>query len=184
MSKKPIAFLKKQWLPTKDIIVSLYSIIVFMVYSWTIITFFYGLPSWMMYLTTKEILIIFSYAMSIDLFESLIILGGLLVLYLLSPQALLKEDFSTKGTWLAISYLGMLMLYFSPSLGINQWIGNPWLWAFITCCVAILFVMFISRLGFMKKIAYILLDRMPVFLGIFIPISVISFFIVTIHLLF
>jgi len=181
---KPISFLKKQSLPSKDIIISLYSIIVFMVYSWTLITFFYSLPSWMMYLTVKEILVIFSYAMSIDLFESLIVLGGLLVLYLLSPKALLKEDFTTKGTWLAISYLGMLMLYFSPSLGINQWIGNPWLWAFITCCVTILFVMFVSRFSFMKKIACILLDRMPVFLVIFIPISIVSFLVITIYLLF
>ncbi|MBN1453392.1 MAG: hypothetical protein JW963_20420 [Anaerolineales bacterium] len=184
LTVKPIAFLKMQLLPSKATIIALYSIIAFMIYSWTLITFFYNLPSWMMYLTGKEIIIIFSYAMSIDLFESLMVLVGLLFLYLISPKALLKEDFAIRGTWLAIVYLGMLMLYFFPSLDIKQWIRNPWLWIVITFFVAILSAVFISRLSFMKKIALFLLDRMPAFLAIFIPISTVSLLILTIYLLF
>jgi hypothetical protein len=137
-----------------------------------------------MYLTVREIAIILSYAMSTALLESLMVLGGLLILYLISPKALLKEDFAERGAWLGIVYLGMLMLYFFPSLDIKQYIRNPWLWIVTTFLTAILFAVFISRLSFMKKIVLILLDRMPAFLVIFIPISIVSLLIVTIHLLF
>jgi hypothetical protein len=181
---KSISFVRNQLLPDKTTVISLYSIIAFMVYSWTLLTFFYNLPSWMMYLTVKEITIIFSYAMSTALLESLIVLGGLLFLYLISPKALLKKDFAIRGAWLAIVYLGMLMLYFFPSIDIKQYIRNPWLWIVITFFIAILFAAFISRLRAMKKFVLLLLDRTPAFLVIFIPISIVSLLIVTIHLLF
>ena len=184
LNAKPVSFLRNRTLPSKATIISLYSIVAFMVYSWTLMTFFYNLPSWMMYLTVKEIIIILSYAMSIDLFESLMVLGGLLFLYLLSPKTLLKDDFAIRGTWLAVAYLGMLMLYFFPSPDIKQWIRSPWLWIGITFLVAILSTVFISRLSFMRKIALLLLDRMPAFLVIFIPISIASLLIITIYLLF
>jgi hypothetical protein len=181
---KPISFLKNRPLPSKVDIISVYSIIAFMIYSWTMITFFYTLPSWIKYLTVKEIVIIFAYAMIVDLFESIMVLAGFLFLYFLLPKSLLKEDFAIHGTWLAISCLGVLMLYFVPSLDLEHQIKNPWLWLVITFFLAILSTIFFSRLSFMKKFAHFFLDRMPAFLVIFAPVSVISLLIITIYLLF
>jgi hypothetical protein len=137
-----------------------------------------------MYLTVKEIVIIFSYSMSVDFFESLMVLGGLLFLYLLSPKALLKDNFAVRGAWIAIIYLGMLMIYFFPPLDTKQYIRDPLLWIGITFFVALVFTVFISRLIFMKKIVLLLLDRMPAFLVIYIPVSIVSLLIIVIYLLF
>lgn len=184
MTVKPMSFLKNRPLPSKASVISVYSIIAFMVYSWTLMTFFYTLPSWMKYLTTKEILIIFAYAMSVDLLESILVLAGILVLYYLLPKSLLKEDFRIHGTWLAISGLGLLMLYFLPSPDIKQWIGSPWWWVVITLIVTVLITIFFSRLPFTRKFALFFQDRMPAFLAIFIPISIVSLLVIVVYLLF
>lgn len=184
MINKLISFLGNTLSHNKAAIIPVYSIIAFMIYSWTLITFFYTLPSWIKFLTLKEITIIFAYAMIIDLFESIIVLVGLLFLYSLLPKSWLKDGFALHGTWFAISYLGNIMVYFIPTFKINQWIPNPRLWFIIIFFVAILTTLFFSRLSILKKSTFFLLERMPTFLAIFIPVSVISLFIITIKLFF
>ena len=153
-----------------------------MIYSWTFITFFFKLSSWIYYLTAKEISIVFAYAMVVDLFESILFLGGLLVLCLLLPANFLIDEFPVRGAWFVISFLGMLMVYLIPSIDIKQWIANPGVWIIISVFVTIILTAIFSYLNVTKRFAFFILDRMIVFLAIYMPLSVISLVVITIRL--
>jgi hypothetical protein len=151
-----------------------FSVISFLVYSWTFITFFYKLSSWVYYLTGVEIAIIFAYAMTVDFFESLLILSGIILLYLFLPTFFVKSDFVVYGTWMAIGYLSVLMAYFIPFFGFSTKVVNPAVWLVISVASAVLLTMVLSRLTFMRKFANQVADRTVVFLLFSFPISVIS----------
>ena len=178
------SFLSNKRLPNKSNIVSVYSIIAFMIYSWTFITFFFKLSSWVYYLTFGEIADIFTYAMVTDLFESMALLLGLLLLCLLLPATFLKDDFRIRGTWLAIGFLGTLMVYLVPAFGIRDRGINPGLWLAGAILLTVSLTVFFSRLRFTRRFAHFITDRMIVFLVIFTPLSVISLLALVVRVLF
>ena len=155
-----------------------------MIYSWTFITFFYKLSSWLYNLTFGEISVIFAYAMAVDLFESMLFLVVILLLSLLLPTTFLKDDFKIRGTWLAISIIGMLVIYIIPSLGVQRRVTSPGLWLVTSIFLAALFTLFLSRLRIMRRFAVFITDRMMVFLIIFTPLSVISLLVLFVRFLF
>lgn len=173
----------KRW-PEKAHILSVFSVISVLVYSWTFLTFFYKLSSWIYYLTGVEIAIIFTYAMTVDFFESLLILGGILLLYRLLPKVLVKSDFVAHGTWMSISYLSMLMAYFIPSFGLSAKVVNPVVWFVIAVACAVLLSVVFSRLTSMRNFANLIAERTAAFLIIFMPLSVISIVLTVFRLIF
>jgi hypothetical protein len=66
--------------PDFESVRNVYAIIVFIVYSWTLLTSFYNLPSWMFYLTAGQILSIYAYSFLMNLAESLCLLAGVVFL--------------------------------------------------------------------------------------------------------
>ena len=55
---------------TQDIL-PVYAVIAAVVFSWSIITFFWKLQSWLIFLRSDEILSILAYTLSVDMLESL-----------------------------------------------------------------------------------------------------------------
>jgi hypothetical protein len=171
---KLFSFLNNIRFPNRSSLISVYAIIAFIVYSWTFITFFYKLSSWLYNLTIGEISVIFAYAMAVDLFESMLFLVVILLLSLLLPNTFLVDDFKIRGSWLAISFIGMLVIYLIPALGVQQRVTSPGLWLVTSVFLAALFTLFLSRLRIMRRFTVFLTDRMMVFLVIFTPLSAIS----------
>jgi hypothetical protein len=154
-----------------------------MVYSWTFITFFFKLSSWVYYLTIREIAAIFAYAMATDLIESLLILVGIVLLYLLVPARTIKDDFAVRGTWLAISCLALLMLYLIPLSSFDRELIDPVLWILITISISLLFTFFFSHLRLLRHFALLISERMVSFSILFTPLSVISMVVIVIRLI-
>jgi len=152
-----------------------------MVYSWTFITFFFKLSSWVYYLTIGEIANILTYAMVTDFLESTVILSGLLLLCLLLPPTLLKEDFRIRGTWLTTVFFGTLMVYLVPIFNIRGRGIDPGVWLVGAVFLAVILTIIFSRLSFTRRFAHFIADRMTVFLIIFTPLSVLSFLILVIR---
>jgi len=67
-------------LPDRQSLLGIYSVIVLLVFSWTLFTSFYKLPSWMFYLTLGQIASVYAYAFSVDLLESILVKAGVLLL--------------------------------------------------------------------------------------------------------
>jgi hypothetical protein len=122
--------------------------------------------------------------MVVDLLESIAVLGGIILLCLLLPATFLKDDFLVRGTWLAISFIGILMVYLIPALDVKRWVASPGLWFLITVLLSTLLTILFSRLRIMKRFAFFFSDRTTVFLFFFTPLSVIALLIIVIRFLF
>jgi hypothetical protein len=184
LTSKFFSILRNKQLPGKASIVSVYSLIAFMIYSWTFITFFYKLSSWIYYLTFGEIAIIFAYAMVVDLFESTLLLAGLLISFLLLPIKLSEDDFKICGTWFSLSFLAIIMVYLIPVLKFKKMIPIAGKWLIIAIVIAATLTLIFSRFNATRRFAHLILDRMTVFLFFLTPLSVISLLILIIRFLF
>lgn len=183
MTGKLSTILRNKSFPTRRSILFVYSIIAYLVYSWTFITFFYKLPSWINYLKFNEIAVIFAYSMSTDLFESLLFLGEIILLYYLLSPVLFKYDFQIHGTWLAISFLGTLMVYFLPISKSIQLTIAPGLWILFSVLFAILFSIIPTHVKFFRTVAIFLSERTTIFFWIFSLLSIVSLLVLGIRFL-
>ncbi len=101
----------KSRLPAQNDILPVLAVISFMVYGWTLVVFLWKVPSWVMYLTTGQILVVLAYSMTATMLESLVVLGIIIILCLLLPARWLRDVFITRGSIAAIFGLGTIMLF-------------------------------------------------------------------------
>jgi len=74
-----------------------YALTVLLVYGWTILWFFWKLPSWLFFMTIGEILGVVAYAMSMNLLESLCVVLIPVLLSVALPQKWFYDKFVVCG---------------------------------------------------------------------------------------
>lgn len=162
-------------LPPLSDILRLASVVSTFLYGWTILAWFWQLPSWLLSLTLDEILSIFAYVVLSAFAETLTVLVCLLLLTFLLPPRLLRDDFIVRGSWLLITTLGSLLLFFilfnQFSVLLEKYIYP---WSIVTLVLAVIFTYLVSKLAFMRSFSLWLSDRLQIFLFLFIPLTVIS----------
>ena len=99
-------------------IAPVYAVIVVMLYTWSLVLFFWRLPSFLYYSTLGEAAVIFSYMVVVDLLESLLVLFILLAIAFILPQKWFYNKFVTIGSSLVILSLAWLM--FSNEIFVTQ----------------------------------------------------------------
>ena len=98
-------------LPSQNQVFLVFSVIVFVVFSWTLIREFFQVPSWMKYMNLGDILVITAYILAFALFESLLVLGFLLMLSVVFPVKIFRDYFIAQGcTLVSVAGLGAVML--------------------------------------------------------------------------
>ena len=169
----------KSRLPAQNDILPVLAVISFMVYGWTLVVFLWKVPSWVMYLTTGQILVVLAYSMTATMLESLVVLGIILILCLLLPARWLRDVFITRGSVAAILGLGTIMFFmYRFSLEGYSYISNLIAWSLVGAAVTLLLAFLSTRSKSIVKAAWWISDRMMVFLYLFIPISLISMLVV------
>ncbi len=171
-------------LPKISQVAPVYALIVLMIYSWTILWFFWRLPSWLFFMSISEISVVFAYAMATNFLESLLILMMPVVLCLLLPKKWFYDKFVVQGASLAILVLGYSMWF---TLRIQNEDGYPKQLLLLTIPVIgiIGILVYLSgKIGLVRKIIEALSDRAIIFLYLSIPISLISLGVVLIRNLF
>ena len=156
-------------LPVLQSIFSVYGVIVFFTYGWSMLLFSWVLPSWLKYLTLNEIGIMFMYQLWVNLIESLAFLVFLLILSIVLPARWLREQFSLVAGLFAIVSLGLLAF-------LNyQLIQNSWLLYSLGGLVLFFSLMKLSvRFPLLKKGIENFLDRMSIFIYIFVPLGLVA----------
>src|SRR5262245_15082942 len=96
-------------LPSFQAVLQVYAVIAVMLSAWTITAFLWKLSDWLMILNVREIATIFSYSMTTNLLEGLLLLLLLLALCAMLPAPILRDDFVVRGTILVIGLIGALM---------------------------------------------------------------------------
>jgi hypothetical protein len=156
-------------LPDNQSILQVYAVIAVVFAGWTITAFAWKLPSWLLLLNLGEIFTVFSYAMAANFVESLIVLALLLVLCILLPRHILRDDFVPRGTILSLGLLGSLLVFvgFETQFGFENGLR-----LLIPPAVVLVATVFILKSGALRSTAVWLADRLTVFLFLLLPLFV------------
>lgn len=177
-----MAFFKR--LPKISQILQVYAVIVLMVYSWTILWFFWKLPSWLFFMSIGEIAVVFAYALAMNFLESLCVLLIPILLSLLLPRDWFSVTFVARGTALALLLLGYAMFFTNQLQYEDGYPKGLLILSIIVVFLIALLVYVLGRISIVCKILEALSDRAVVFLYLSIPISLVSLMVVVYRNLF
>lgn len=161
-------------LPKQKEILSVYAVIVLMIYGWTILKFNYNLSGWLYFLNMAEIFSVFAYSMTTNLLESILVLFGVVTVGVALPKKWFAEAFIARGVLLSILALG-LMMFIADQFNTKAYYPADiirWLPAYLALIGLIVF--FAGRIRFINKFLEFFADRAIIFLYISIPVSVLS----------
>lgn len=161
----------------------MYSVIVFTVYSWTLLWFFWKYPSWLYFLNIGEIITVLAYSLATNFFESLVALLAPLALAVILPKKWFCEAFVARGIALVLPILGYMMyiaFQFESKLDYPTQELN---WAPAVLVATLLLVFIVGRVSFLRKALEFFADRATIFIYLTIPLSLISVMVVVIRML-
>jgi hypothetical protein len=167
-------------LPYFPDIVSVYSVIAFMLFAWSLLIFFWYLPSWLYFMSFGDLFAVFCYVMASSFFESLAFLLFLLLLSFFLPPKYLRDEFVARGTSITLCVIGLIMLNFRLNISNKFDISLPW-FGVALFFAAVAGSIFFTRLRPVRQALIWLSDRLIVFLYILIPLSLLSLLVVLVR---
>jgi hypothetical protein len=176
--RKMLAKLKNRF-PSFQQILAVYGLISLIVYGWTLIWFFWKLPSWEFFMTMGEIAIVLAYAMATNFLESLTVLLMPLFFCAVLPAKWFKDFFLSRGSSLVILGLGYMM-YISLHITSND-DGYPTNIVRLIPIIGLLILILsflAGRISLLRKLFEELADRAIIFAYIFLPVGFISLLVV------
>jgi hypothetical protein len=162
-----------------------YAVIVLVIYTWTILWFFWKLPSWLDYLNLFEIAITFTYVLATNFIESLAVLSILVGLSVILPKKWFYDLFVARGTSIALLGLGyMIYLAYQVQAKIDHPVFSFRILPIALTLALILAVCFAaSSIHIVRKTLEFLADQATIVLFISIPVSIISVLIAAFRLI-
>jgi len=166
-------------LPSRQEILPVLSVIVFIVFTWALYRMFFQVPSW-------DVLIIISYALMFALFESAVVLGFLLIFSLFFPAKYFKEKFVAQGSTVVLMIsMGAFALQRKIKImyRLDGW--ELILYPFVILA-AIVFVIFTAsyiydRFKILPRIINTVTERMIVFVLLYVPLSILGLLVVLVR---
>jgi len=173
-------------LPTRQEALTVFSVILFVVFSWALYRTFWWVPSWLEYLSVWSILIILAYVLAFALFESLVILALLSLLSLLLPRKIFKDQFILQGSTLSLLLgLGAFLIQRNVTviyrLQLEQILLYPLL--ILGAVILLLFITSIlfKRIQQLARFTQAAAERMTVFAYLYVPMGLIGLVVVIIR---
>lgn len=165
-------------LPDSKDIVRVYAVIVFLIYSWMLVTSFYMLPSWMFYLTIGQILSLYAYSFSINLFESILMLAGVLILeFTIFLGFRNNQEFQSRSILLIVFLLAIMMTRLIVFKGYEEsstFVSSEFLWWGIGLPTSLLLTVIGSKIKWLQSLLNVISERLTIFLYIYLPLSFIA----------
>ena len=167
-------------LPSREQILPVFAVTVFIVFSWTVYRMFWYVPSWLGDFEMLEVLTISAYVLVFALFESALIFGVLLLFVIILPSKWFKVYFVSTGCTL-ITIIGFSAFMLQRKMKI---VYKLEFWQLVLYPILVLTAIFIlifilswkyKRFEILTNLANSIAERMTVFLYIYIPLSVLSF---------
>lgn len=165
-------------------ILPVYAVIVLMLYSWTTLSLFWLVPSWLYFMHPGEILQVFAYGCATNLVESLAVLCALVIPSLVLPSKWFHDRFVARGSALAMSGLGYMMFVafqYTSKADYPRFALNARSLA-LAVAIILLLVFLAGRIDSLRKGIEFFADQATVFLYVSIPLSVVALVGILIHL--
>lgn len=174
-------------LPEKRNIVTVFAVAMFLVYSWTLFTSFWKLPSWLFFLQVGEILSIYAYAFVVNLLESILLLIVVLLPAFFLPRRWWRETFISRAVALLLIVLGSaalhMSLYRTPDTR-AVFIGGQLAWWIGTALIAVILIWIVGSVTWIRRGVENMADRFVVFLYIYLPLSVLAVLVIFMRIFF
>ena len=167
--------------PGKQEIVYAFATAAFLVYGWTIYSSFNKIPSWIFYLRTSEIVSVYAYSFLVNFFECVFLVLILLAINFFFSGNLWKDKFLPVSVVMLVILVGSSLLHLhrfeDPTLRESFLASQP-LWWGSTFFISFLASFIVVRFSWFRNLLENLADRFAVFLYIYIPLTILSLFIV------
>jgi len=168
-------------LPSLKQLAPVYALICVPVYYWSLLHFFWRVPSWVNYETPGEILVMLAYTLTVNLLESLVVLSAPVILSLLLPQKWFHDRFVPRALLLVTFGLGY-MIFLDKQ--IQPYIPFPYelvKWTPVVFVFLVAIVFLLDRIQILGNLLAKLADSLTIFLYILIPASLLSLVIVLVR---
>lgn len=168
--------------PSSKNILSVYAVIVFLIYSWTLLVSFYKFPSWILSRTVNQIAAIYAYAFLVNLAESI---SALILILLLDFTLFIflrnRDEFQARTTALALTLLISTMwrlFLFQDYVDSSAFVSGELVWWAATALIGIPLAVLASKVAPLKSFFEGIAERTIIFLYIYLPLSFVSLIIV------
>lgn len=178
-------FLRRK-LPARREALLVFSLAVFLVYSWTIFRLFYELPSWLFYLGIGKILVLVAYALSFALLESALLFAFACLYSLLLPVRVFRAQFIAQGS-LLVGLVSLAAVTAQRNLGkipqLQSWevIVYPLAAVLMLIPILLLSTWVFERLNPLPLLLQSLAERISVFSYLYLPLGLLSLALVVIR---
>jgi hypothetical protein len=158
--------------------------LVFVVFSWSVRGFLYRVTSFLLYFDTGEVLSVFFYMMAFALLESLLVLGGLLLLTIVLPGKWFRVGFSYKASLIVlVTAVAMILL---QGMLTSEAPSQVILLIGMIVSLVVLFGLNFAfyRIQRLQSGLNAVLDRFTVFTYLYIPLGIVGLLVVLVRNLF
>lgn len=162
--------------PKFNQIIPVFAVLSLFVYGWTTYRILQKLPSWLYYLTVREILLNLSYTLAFNFVESLLLLCMLVVLSAVLPKKIFGDMFVARSALLAILGLGYL-IYLALVIGQSKASQFPMeIFKLLPIVGVVIFgaSIFLPLLSIARLILEDFADRAITFLYLLVPLSTVA----------
>lgn len=164
----------------------MFSLILFIVFSWAIFRMLFQIPSWIMSHSKSGIFFLASYVFSFALLESVLLFTFLLLICFILPQRIFRERFVAQGSLVILACTAWaLFLQFQgealTKIGLSEL--TTWIIVFFLSLLLITLVSYFlfKKYNRIQSALEALADRMTVFAWIYVPVGLVSITIVIIR---
>jgi hypothetical protein len=173
-------------IPTRYEILSVYSLILFIVFSWTIFRILFQIPSWLYSHSKTGIVFLAAYVFSFALFESTLLLSFILLVSLILPAYIFRERFVAQGSLLVFACTAWaLIVQFQREYLVKRDLLELGIWILVFLLSLLIILFFSNLLMRRNKKAQTLIeaftDRMIIFAWLYIPVGLIALTIVMVR---
>jgi hypothetical protein len=180
-------------LPGRAEALSVFNVLIFVVFGWSIRGFLFEIPSFLLYLNLGDITAVVFYMMAFAFLECVLLTGGLVLVSLILPSSWLKTGFAYKSFLIIlVATTGFILFQGYYKVGFFQNLLNndysPFRPVLIGMCIGFmvlagLFWLFHNRPRLQKYLSTFI-EQFSVFSFIYVPLGVIGILVVFVRNVF
>ena len=177
-------------LPFKAEILSVFNVVLFVVFGWSVRGFLFVLPSFLLYFQLGDIIAILFYMLGFALIESLVLTGGLVIGSMLIPAKWFKMGFGYKGFLIIfvatiglISYQGYYKYGFFETLIKNDYSTlRPLFIGLIVSAITLVGLLWLFNVkSRLRNYLLVFIEQFGIFAYIYIPLGIIGVCVVVVR---
>ena len=166
-------------IPSRQDLLPVISLILFIVYSFTIYRMLFQIPSWLYSHAKSDIFFLAVYVFAAAFVESLLVLAFIFVLNLITPRPIFHDQFTAQGSLMvtACTIWALILKYqmdISSLRGLRAVLVLVTLFALSLLLILVSFSVLMKRYPRIKPMIEALADRMVIFTWIYAPVGMVS----------